>query len=130
MKALLGAVAVLLTGCAAYCIAPENDAALRFAHVSAASKVEVVKQSEFPGGFQCFEPMLFVLTIGIVPIHCVDTCSASAQAKNGEQVSGTYTVTRMQGWFPLLLLPLPSRKYGFVQRPEANIEAVVKGAAQ
>lgn len=130
MKQLLGVVTVLLTGCAAYRIAPENDTALKAAHISPSSKVEVVKQNESPGGFQCFEPMLFALTVGIVPIHCVDTYRASTLTSNGEQVSGTYTVTRMQGWFPLLLLPLPSWRFGFAEHPEAGVEAAIKGAPQ
>ena len=127
MRHLLLLCVFFLAGCAVYRVAPENDAALKAAHVLPSSKVEVVKQSRFPDGFQCFEPMLFVLTIGIVPAHCVDTYTASAFSSNGEQVSGTYKLTRMQGWLPLLLLPFSGWHYGLAQQPEVVIEATVKG---
>lgn len=129
MKAFILATASLLSGCMVYRVAPENIEAFKSANLAHDVPVEVVKQNEFPRGFQCFEPMLFALTVGIIPVHCVDTYTASI-SKNGESVSGTYTVTTMQGWFPLLLLPFPSWHYGNGQHPEPMIESMVKGSTQ
>jgi hypothetical protein len=83
--------------------------------------------TRYPTGFQCFEPMLAVLTVGIVPIHCVTNYVVTATGPElGQSVASHYKVTEMNGWLPLLLLPFPSWQYGRVEDPEAEIEGAVR----
>jgi hypothetical protein len=123
MKLIAGVTLMaFLTGCGAYRVAlKEGDVALAPVPDGA---VEITKQNESPQGLHCFEPMLFFLTIGIVPTHCVDTYQVSTAT-----TQSTYTVTQMQGWLTLLLLPLPSWHYTFGHRghAETEVELYVRG---
>ncbi|MFI5398619.1 MAG: hypothetical protein ACHQ9S_24080 [Candidatus Binatia bacterium] len=63
----------------------------------------------FPGrGFQCFEPMLYVLTLGIIPSDCTHDYSFEATIDGREPPERLgYSVTTIQGWIagPLSLFP-------------------------
>lgn len=129
MKALLPLVtAVLLSACASYRIAPEEGTSLR---LDDSTTVSIVKENAFPRGEHCYEPLLFVLTLGIVPTHCVDTYRATTEPK-GEQPpqSGVYKHTRMSGWFALLMAAMPGWRYGVLEHPEQGIESMVRGKAR
>ena len=68
----------------------------------------------------CFEPILYVLSVGVIPTHCVETYRVSSE----DQDFGTVKVTKMQGWLPLFMVPLPSWNYGF--GTEKNIQQGVR----
>jgi hypothetical protein len=122
------ALVICFSGCAAYRITLKEDRGLAEAvkaHPESAVKVE--KQNSFPEGLQCFEPMLFVLTVGLVPVDCVDTYKVFVPEVRGER---TYTVREMQGWVTLFLLPLPHWHYGFARKPEPEIEQLARSNGQ
>jgi hypothetical protein len=127
MKSLtLTILALMLTGCVTYRISPkakplrvEPDASLR-----------IIKLNERPEGFQCFEPMLWFVTAGVIPVQCVDTYSV-AHVTAVEPIPGAvYTVTSIGGWAALFLAPFPSWHFGNPKNVEAEIEHVVRKANQ
>ena len=126
MKKLVAIIlAGSLVGCAAYRITLKEDRGLAAAVQRAGSDapIQVSKENRVPEGFQCFEPMLFFLTVGLIPVHCVDTYKASAAELGGESI---YTVTAMQGWVTLVLMPLPGWHFGFGRNPQPEIESLAR----
>jgi hypothetical protein len=116
-------IPAVLTGCAVYKIAPVDGTASRVP-VPTDAQIVMTKVNHYPDGFQCFEPMLFVLTAGIIPQHCIDTYSVTLSGS--EPGLPVTTLTEMSGWLPLLLIPLPSWRYGEVKNPQAEIEDFVR----
>ena len=104
-----------LTGCTVYKIVPDDKVSRG---VASLEKLSITKVNEWPGGNHCFEPMLYVFSLGIIPTHCVDTYKVSSSS---EEI-GNVKVTTMQGWFPLLMVPLPSWQYSV----ETDVEPKVK----
>lgn len=127
MRAIL-ACTMLLTGCSAYRITTIDDHALHT--VKAASWVEVTRKSR-DVDFQCFEPMLSVLTLYIIPVHCVDTYAVSVASSTGETAQGAYRFSVWAGWVSVLLAPLPSwhLRVGHVD-PAVAIESRIRGESQ
>lgn len=78
-------------------------------------------RSSFPGrGFQCFEPMLYVLTVGVIPADCTNDYEFEAVLDEGGSTTPlrlTYTVTNVQGWVSGFLVLLPAWDLGFGERP-------------
>lgn len=91
--------------------------------VAASEAIDVNKANEWPEGKHCFEPMFYVLTIGIVPTHCVDRYTISA----GSGEIGQAKVTMMQGWVTLLLVPFPQWVYGYGIDVTPEIQKLVGG---
>lgn len=119
MKHLISAtLATGLSACIAHRIDLKEDHGLAGAiQAQPDIQLDIVKQNPFPVGMQCFEPMLYVITIGLWPVDCLDTYRVSAPASGAE---GTYTVRQVNGWVALFLLPLPHWHYGY--RPDARPE--------
>ncbi|EOU2464891.1 hypothetical protein ACNTOD_003890 [Vibrio navarrensis] len=113
--------ALVLCSCSAYKISAEENFK---APVNELTKIEVVQLNKYPEGFQCFEPLLYVLTFGIVPAECVDTYSVSM----GTQELGHITVSSMNGWVALLLAPFSSWEYGQVSEVEQKIQDFIEVA--
>lgn len=65
---------------------------------------------------------MFVLTLGVVPTHCVD----DYEVKVGEEIAGDAKVTVMAGWVPLFMSALPKWKYG----SDPNLPAELIEAAE
>ena len=61
--------------------------------------------------------MLFVLTLGIVPTHCVDDYNVIVEENN----IGAAKVTTMSGWFPLIMALSPKWKYGVEPKIEKEL---------
>jgi hypothetical protein len=101
------ACAILLSGCV-YRISPGDVSALGAQPVQASSRVEVTQKRGPPQGFQCFEPLLAALSLGLIPVNCVDTFSVSVTQSDGETAQGTYTSSMWMGWIALLMGPLPN----------------------
>lgn len=120
-KIWLIALMASLTGCSVYRVTPEEGSWLTDRHISQA-EITVAKVNQYFQGAHCFEPMLYVLTLGIVPTHCVDTYSITIIAPETEPATGTYRITRMNGWLPLFLMPFPAWHYG--NGPEKELEVV------
>jgi len=106
MKAIL-ACTLLLTGCAAYRVSPGDDGALRAVPVKGSSEIAVTQVRGPLQGFQCFEPLFFTLTLGLIPANCVDTFAVSVTSSFGETVKGTYKSSIWFGWVSVFLAPLP-----------------------
>ncbi len=115
-QTLLIALILSLSSCAAYKVVPESNL------MHAAGEISLVKLNNHAQGLQCFEPMLYVLTLGIVPTHCVDTYSVFTQTHN----LGRVKVISMQGWVALVLPASPVWKYGYGHNPETDILRLVQ----
>jgi hypothetical protein len=109
-----------ISSCAAYKV--ERDGPIERVAVSEA--LEVKRANEWPGGKHCFEPLLYVLTVGIIPTHCVDRYTVSA----GSRKIGQAKVTMMQGWVTLFMAPFPKWKYGYGVDVEPEIREIVEVA--
>lgn len=101
-------ISLFLSGCASYKI--ETSSSFDFSKIKDDNreKIEVIKLNDYPQGGQCFEPMLFVLTLGLIPTHCVD----DYEVKVGSVSVGEAKATYMSGWIPLFLPIHPKWKYG------------------
>jgi hypothetical protein len=134
MKPILACCTILLTGCSAYRISTIDDGALHAVRVNAASRVEVTKRSKGLEGFQCYEPLLYGLTLGVIPVNCVDTYAVSVTSSTGETAQGTYKLSVWTGWASVLLAPLPNwhwqMGYGRNVDPAGEIEGRVRGASR
>ena len=121
-----------LVGCAAYKLAPtsnfETKAPMIRAHLGADPQrtISIVKLNEYPEGAHCFEPLLYVLSVGMIPAHCLERYHVGilppAQAKQ-DDLKADFEVTAMQGWIALFL-PLSSRwRFGYGE----NVEEEIRG---
>lgn len=108
MKYFLIPLSFTLFSCASYKV--ETSSEFDFTKIDGKKEQSITlkKVNDFPQGGQCFEPMLFVLTVGIVPTHCVDDYNVEVE---GESLGST-KVTTMSGWIPLFMAMLPKWKYG------------------
>lgn len=65
----------------------------------------------WPGrGFQCFEPLLYVLSVGIIPAECTNDYAFEAVLDDGNSTvpfHREHAVTQIQGWVSGLLALLP-----------------------
>ena len=121
------AVAVLSSGCAAYKVEPVSE--LRSLPMTADNDAALVTRlDEFPEGNHCFEPMLYVLTLGIIPTHCVQRYHVSqtdVSDRDKSSLDTHFAVTLVQGWVALAL-PLSHRwRFGFGTEAPADIEQLV-----
>ncbi len=109
-----------LCGCA-YRVALKDDRGLEAVVKEATTPIpfQVSKENKLPEGFQCFEPMAFLLTAGLIPAHCVETYEVTAP---GIEAESTYKVTTMRGWVTFFLMPLPEWHAGLGRNPEAEIK--------
>ncbi|WHI45408.1 hypothetical protein [Microbulbifer sp. VAAF005] len=111
----------LLSACATYKVEPED----KFSEaISDKDAVAVTRVNKWPEGNHCFEPMMYVLTLGIIPTHCINTYSVSS----GSQELGQVKVTSMQGWVALLIAPFPNWQYGYTNEVESEIKDMVQVA--
>jgi hypothetical protein len=124
-RALLAApFFVLLTGCITYRIEQTAIDETVAAKVTSDSAIQVSKTNTLYSGMQCFEPMLMVVTLGIIPAHCVNTYEARLLAPTGasSQALGSYAVTSYNGWVALLMAPLPQWQYGHMGKADVAIK--------
>jgi hypothetical protein len=121
IRLLLTFLVIALTGCGTYKIVPIGT----LEKVSDSQELLTVLQvNEFPQGNHCFEPMMYVLTLGIIPTHCVDTYNVTS----GEQEIGQVKVTSMQGWVALLIAPLPTWQFGFPEGVDARVSQMLEAS--
>ncbi len=111
-------LALFLPACATYKVVPESELQLS---QKGLEEISVTKENEFPEGAHCFEPMFYVLTLGIIPTHCIDTYQISDEDQN----LGLVKVTTMQGWIALLIAPFPTWKLGYGTEVELEIKEMV-----
>ena len=128
-------ILILLSGCATYRIdsgpspAFERLLAERQAEGKDELEIEIKKKNDFPGGVHCFEPMLYVLTLGIIPTHCVNEYEATIkipEITESNENTKDYKFTSMQGWVALFLTPLPNWRYGFGSEEEKLIKETIR----
>lgn len=118
-------VSLLLSGCATFKVEQTEfvDAKITLADSQASIKV-ALNGSRF-GGSHCYESMLFVLTLGIIPTHCISNYSAAvvAAAEPDREIPlGTFRITSINGWLALFLAPLPQWNFGSPDSPEVEIK--------
>jgi hypothetical protein len=128
-------VTAFLTGCAAYKVSPTDDEEFLRAvsRAGTEARVTVVREPGPGRGMQCFEPYLYVLSVGIIPTHCVwayDITLLEGQASGGAALQTTIEVASVQGWVTLLLLPLPKWRFGSGASIEPELEDAVRAVAR
>jgi hypothetical protein len=130
-KIISVALTIFLSGCATYKVEIADNASTTKTKIDAGAQITVTKENLYPGGFQCFEPMMFVLTLGIIPTHCVYTYSATSITTSlGQQETvplGNFKITTIGGWAALLLAPLPKWNFGSPTDPEREIQQIISG---
>ena len=97
---------LVLSGCATHKISTTNEAA--WVHTDPQPKI--TQLNTWPEGNQCFEPMLYVLSLGIIPTHCVNRFEVRSSSSPEQQAN--VNVTTIGGWAALFLAPLPEWKFG------------------
>ncbi len=107
-----------ISSCAAYKVEKSGP----IDKVTSSELVTVEKSNEWPEGLHCFEPMLYVLSVGIIPTHCVDRYAVTLDSHE----IGQAKVTMMQGWIALLMVPFPRWKYGYGIDAEPEIMDMVE----
>lgn len=89
----------------------------------------VVRVNKLGEGAHCFEPMLYLLTIGIIPTHCISkyhVATSSQGLESTESLETHFIVTSMQGWAALLLPLSPKWKVGYAEKAVPEIERRVE----
>ena len=128
-KIISVALTILLSGCSTYKVERADNTSVAKATIDASTQITVIKENLYPGGFQCFEPMLFVLTLGIIPTHCVYTYSATSISTSLDQQGivplGNFKITTIGGWAALLLAPLPKWNFGSPTDLERAIQQII-----
>ncbi len=124
-------VCTSLSGCAALKIEPAEPVpeTVIAAPGTEQAELSVVRLNEYPEGNHCFEPLLYVLTIGIIPTHCVQryhVIAGSETPESNEGLATHFVVTSMQGWVTLLLLPTRKWQFGFAEDPAPEIEKMIE----
>ena len=121
----------LCGGCAVYRIdVTEDYEALARTAVTVGSgearDVQVDLLNEFPEGAHCFEPLAHVLSLGIIPTHCVDRFHVSRAAAGAEADRDThFRVSYMQGWVALGLALSPQWKLGYGEDIDSQLLRIV-----
>ncbi len=114
-------LALVLSGCAVFKVEIPKTVVSRIDALNAQTSTIQEDEYRYLEGDHCFEPMLYVFTIGLIPTHCVDRYKLKV-LKAGEVVQvEEIKVTTMQGWLPLLLIPTSTWKYGYFK---PNIESL------
>lgn len=107
----------ILFSCATYKVSP----VAKIESIENEESLEVVQINEWATGKHCFEPMFYVLTLGLMPAHCVDTYSLEENGKRLTEVK----VTKMQGWAALIITLFPNWKYGYGEDVDEDIKEKV-----
>ena len=116
----------LIGGCATYKVEMADKASVAKMIPNPDASILIKQENLYPEGFQCFEPMLFVLTFGLIPTHCVDTYSASTTTDQQKLVPlGSFEITTIGGWAALIIAPLPQWKFGSPDKPEIEIKQII-----
>ncbi|MCM2281196.1 MAG: hypothetical protein NDI61_05045 [Bdellovibrionaceae bacterium] len=93
------------------------------------------KKYRFAGkGFQCFEPYLLVISLGIIPIVCSQEYSLETDwiSENGapERTQTTIEKKSVAGWAALIVTLFPDWSFGRTSAEEAFISTVVNKKAE
>ena len=129
---LVAIAAAQLAACVAHKIEPHDpvpEATTAALRLDGGHRTTVLRLNEYPEGNHCFEPLLYVLTIGIIPTHCVERYHVLATREPPETNEGLAThfvVTSMQGWITGLLVLSPRWKFGYIQEPGPEIETILR----
>jgi hypothetical protein len=112
MKTLLTFSSLLtLSACSVYKVEAVRDFKPRLHDKPLAKKPpsEPVRLNSPMEGGQCFEPMFYVLSLGIIPSHCV------GYYQTGNSV---FRVTTMMGWIPAMYPVLSDWEYDLDEKSE------------
>jgi len=129
MRVFLVIALLLLSGCTTYKLyslpdAGFDDAIRRSAsHGTLEDRLTIERTTVLPSGSSaqvteaafCSEPLIPLLTLGIVPRNCSDKFSAVLSPADGdaeEKLVREYETRFIAGWIALLLLPQADWKYG------------------
>lgn len=120
MRYLLAIIICMCSGCASYKLQLSDQFNVDAVKVSQQNDISAIKTNGYPQGAHCFEPMLYVLTLGIIPTHCVD----DYEIRVSDEPIGKAELTTMSGWIPLLISVLPNWKHG--DNPDVAREVKIK----
>ena len=113
----------LIGGCTTYKVERVENASVAKIAINPDAPILVKQENLYPEGFQCFEPMLFVLTLGLIPTNCTDSYSASITTDQQKIVPlGSFKITTIGGWAALIIAPLPQWRFGSPDKPEIEIK--------
>ncbi len=83
----------------------------------------------YPEGAHCFEPLFYVLSLGLIPTHCVSrfhVSDAPIEAVDVSTLETDVTVTSMQGWLPVFLGALPDWQFGYGEGVEDEVRELIE----
>lgn len=128
MKSIASTIvlAFALSACVAHKITATED----FDPVAVTSSTPgVTRINEGPEGWHCFEPLLFVLSLGIIPAHCLDRYHVSwseAEPIATAKEDTHFEISSVQGWVTLALVFSPKWKFGYLDEPETEIRRIIE----
>ncbi|MBD9425478.1 hypothetical protein IB232_09125 [Pseudomonas sp. PDM15] len=127
MKKIISSILLtFIGGCATYKVEMTDNASAAKMMLNPDAPILVKQENLHPEGFQCFEPMLFVLTFGLIPTHCADTYSASTITDQQKIVPlGSFKITTIGGWAALIIAPLPQWRLGSPDKPEIEMKQII-----
>jgi len=113
----------LQTSCETYKISPRVD----MNQVSVGSEIALKKNEiphwpGFPEGLHCFEPLLYILTVGVIPTHCVERYTVLSDSVEVGQAK----ITWIGGWAALVIAPLPDWRFGIRGRELYTESEIIK----
>ena len=92
------------------------------------AKVENVTENKFLGA-SCSPPILFIVSLGIIPSRCVDRYKV-INSEGINEYSGEYVVTRIGGWFALILGMFPDWEFGLVKTEDRILWTTINAHAK
>lgn len=128
--AVVAAVISHLVGCATYKI--EATSEYQSTSVETSSELYVTQVNDYAEGVHCFEPMLHVLSLQLIPTHCIEryNVSDSHPSKRDETTLEThFVVTSMQGWIALPMSLSRQWRFGYGEDAAVQIEQLVRQEA-
>jgi hypothetical protein len=124
-----------LNGCIASSVTPSLDRVLDESVVRILESGSVSVETDnvpigTPGfsGYQCFEPMFYVISLGLIPAHCRYSYLLTVvieEEGNVRTIEFPYRVTSMQGWLMALYPLFPDWVIGSYGRAEERARNTV-----
>ncbi|MES3020249.1 MAG: hypothetical protein V4857_01560 [Pseudomonadota bacterium] len=125
-KLLIATLAIILSGCATYKVEQTSVVGNKVSNIDDDATIKITTNGARTGGLHCFEPMLYVVTLGIIPQHCATDYSAAITTKTGQDAPiGNFRISTVNGWLALILAPQPEWRYGWPRSAESEIKQAI-----
>ena len=103
MRILIIVTSFLISACASYSLNVSEDFQYERVRAASSDTIQVKQLNHYAKGVHCWEPMFFVVSLGLIPTHCVNDYEVFVS----DESVGKAWVTMMSGWLPPLLSLLP-----------------------